>query len=81
MENLSNVESNTIKKSISKEEFISKIQINNDSTQSTINNTTNKILLERYKINYEKSPLIKHTIIDIDIPSLDLKKFTVEFEK
>ena len=80
MENLSNVESNTIKKSISKEEFISKIQIN-DGNQSTINKTSNKILLERYKTNYEKSPLIKHTIVDIDMPSLDLKKFMVEFEK
>ena len=77
MENLSNVESNTVKKSISKYDILSKIQTNNDGKQPNINNSANQIIFERFKTNYEKSPLIKHTIVDIDMPSLDLKKFMV----
>jgi len=81
MENLSNVESNNVKKSISKYDFLSKIQTNNDGKQPNINKLSNQIIFERFNTNYETSPLIKHTIVDIDIPSLDLKKFMVESEK
>ena len=69
---------------VSKEDFISKISLNKYDTIKNVNKhqeSLQKTFLKRYNTDYKTSPLIKHTIIDMDMPSLSLDNTIVESEK
>ena len=69
---------------VSKEDFISKMSLNKYDTKKNVNKDQQplkKAFLKRYNTDYKTSPLIKHTIIDMDMPSLSLDNTIVESEK
>ena len=68
---------------ISKEDFISKIRLDKFSNIHTSKNAlSDKSFIRPYINKFETSPMIKHTIVSIDIPSLDLQSQpSIESEK
>jgi len=58
---------------ISKEDFISKITLNKFSNIHTSKNiVADKSFVRPYTNKFETSPMIKHTIVSMDMPSLSL---------
>lgn len=58
---------------ISKEDFISKITLNKFSNIHTTKNVvSDKSFVRPYTNKFETSPMIKHTIVSMDMPSLTL---------